>query len=225
MLNQEEILKDYGVIKHIPHASISFPSDSDINYNMSTNLKLSDLFIDTLFKDIKGIEIKAPYSRLYCDVEKYQDNNLEEMYRFGMGYIYTKDIFTGEEIKRNHLSEEKKKIDSYYAHHHARLLLETRKILKEKKKVLILDLHSFSEEYASLIGQKGPYPDICIGVNDNQPHDSKVLELIINIIQEKGYSYQINYPFSGSIMPNGLTKKEQDNVTSIMLEVNKRIYL
>ena len=225
MLNLDDVLKDYGVIKHIPHASISFPNNSGVRYNMSTNLKLSDLFIDILFKDIKGLEIKALYSRLYCDVEKYQDNSLEEMYRFGMGYIYTKDIFTGEDIKRNHFDKEKNKIDEYYQNHHNRLLIETRKILAQGKKVLILDLHSFSEKYASLIGQKGPYPNICIGVNSNQSYDSKILELIINIIKEKGYSYQINYPFSGAMTPNGLTDEEKDKVTSIMLEVNKRIYL
>ena len=47
----------------------------------------------------------------------------------------------------------------------------------------------------------------------------------LTIIKDKGYSYQINYPYTGSIIPNGLTKKELENVYSIMTEANKRIYL
>ena len=38
---------------------------------MDYSLKMSDLYTDLLFEDIRFISLKAPYSRLYCDVEKF----------------------------------------------------------------------------------------------------------------------------------------------------------
>lgn len=89
---------------------------------------------------------------------------------------------------------------------------------------MILDLHSFSDELATLIGNKPHYPDICIGLNDNYI-DNVVVTPIKEMIKRRGYSYQINYPYRGSIIPNGLSNDELKRVTSIMIEVNKRIYL
>ncbi len=223
--------KDVGIIKHIPHASLDFPSNYDLEELYLTfgldykiqNYKLSDLFIDDLFSDIKGVEIKAKYSRLYCDVDRYKDDNNEPMAKIGQGYIYNKNIFNGEDYIRK--PDELENINSYYDNHHKTLTNETKKILSKGKKVLILDLHSFSDEQAKLISKKEPFPDICIGLNDNTNYDQRILNTIIKIIKDKGYSYQINYPYTGSIIPNGLTKKELENVYSIMIEVNKRIYL
>lgn len=223
--------KDVEIIKHIPHASLDFPYNYDRFNRIFTfgedykiqNYKLTDLFIDNLFKNIKGIEIKAKYSRLYCDVERYKDDNKEPMAKFGQGYIYNKNIFNGKEYNRT--SSELKNINSYYDNHHKKLTDETKKILSKGKKVLILDLHSFSDEQAQLIGKKKPFPDICIGLNESMKYDQRILNTVIKEIKDKGYSYQINYPYTGSIIPNGLTKEELANVSSIMIEVNKRIYL
>ena len=227
--------KDVEIIKHIPHSSTDFPAGYEHHalhfmfggdYKIQ-NYKLSDLFVDTLFSDIKGIEVKAKYSRLYCDVERYKDNEKEPMAKLGQGYIYEKNIFNGRSYVRklnycgNKLWDG---IDSYYDEHHKRLTDETKKILENGKKVLILDLHSFSDEQAELIGKVGPFPDICIGLNDTK-YDQRILNVIIKKIKDKGYSYQINYPYSGSIIPNNLTESQMKNVSSIMIEVNKRLYL
>ena len=229
----EDILKDIIIIKHIPHSSLLFPEDYDddnlkriygLDYKIQ-NIKLADLFVDYLFKDIKGIEIKAKYSRMYCDIEKYQDDKKEIMSKYGLGYIYTKNIFNNKPYHRNPI-QDKKDIDTYYDNHHIRLTNETKKILSKGQKVLILDLHSYSDEQALLIGKQGPFPDICIGINDHDNQiDQRLLNLIIKIIKDYGYTYQINYPYRGSIIPNNLTRQEKDHVSSIMIEINKRVYL
>ena len=229
----DDILKDTIIIKHIPHSSLLFPEDYDddnlkriygLDYKIQ-NIKLADLFVDYLFKDIKGIEIKAKYSRMHCDVEKYRDNKKEIMSKYGLGYIYTKNIFNNKPYHRN-LIQDKKDIDTYYDNHHRRLTNETKKILSKGQKVLILDLHSYSDEQALLIGKQGPFPDICIGINDNDNQiDQRLLNLIIKIIKDYGYTYQINYPYRGSVIPNNLTPQERDHVSSIMIEINKRVYL
>ena len=226
--------KDVEIIKHIPHACLAFPDDyGDYeltriygNYKIE-NYKLADLFVDELFKDIKGVEVKATYSRLYCDIERIKDDEKEPMSKIGQGYIYKKSLIDGRKYRRHLIVDGKNLlecIDEYYDEHHQRLTDETKKILSKGKKVLILDLHSYSDEQAKLIGKKEPFPDICIGINEDN-YDQRILDWIIKKIKEKGYTYQINYPYSGSIIPNGLTKEELQNVYSIMIEVNKRLYL
>ena len=231
------VFKDVEIIKHIPHASLDMPDTYKSDYPhyrdfvfgksfVIDNLKMTDLFVDELFKDINGVTIKAPYSRLYCDVEKYLDNSKEPMFKFGQGYEYTKGI-SGNNYHRHSIingMDPDNDVINYYQAHHNRLTLETKKILANNKKVLILDLHSYSDEQAKSINKEGPFPDICIGINDDS-NNEPYLKIIIKKIKEKGYTYQINYPYSGSIIPNGLAKEELDNVCSIMIEVNKRIYL
>ena len=228
-------LKDVEIIKHIPHASLDFPKEYDesskyliygLDYKKQ-NFKLADLFVDELFSDIPGITIKAKYSRMYCDVERYKDDNKEPMTKYGQGYIYTKNIFGGRDYLRNLTSDGAdllEGIDVYYDEHHHRLTEEVKNILSKGKKVLILDLHSFSEELVSKLGKNAPYPDICIGLNSGN-FDQRIVNAIIDRIKKKGYTYQINYPYEGSILPTGLSKEELDNVYSVMIEVNKRVYL
>lgn len=226
--------QDVEIIKHIPHASLEFPEGYDNhslrfiygNYKIE-NYKQADLFVSDLFTDINGVEIKAKYSRLYCDVERYKDDEKEPMAKIGQGYVYTKSIYSERRYWRHLIYNGKdlaEDIDQYYNEHHKKLTDETKKILASGKKVLILDLHSFSNEQAELIGKEGPFPDVCIGLNDTE-YDQRILNVIIKKIEDKGYSYRINYPYSGSIIPNGLTKSQLKKVVSIMIEVNKRIYL
>ena len=232
--NEYLLLKDVEIIKHIPHASLDLPKEySDFSKGvvfgkglLIDNYKMTDLFIDKLFENIDGIEIIFPYSRIYCDVERNKDNSKEPMFKYGQGYEYRKSI-TGNTYNR-HFSfngvDPDRNVLKHYDEHHKRLTDETRKILSNNKKILILDLHSFSDEQANAVGNTGPYPDICIGVNDpvqSEPY----LKVIIKRIKEKGYSYKINFPYKGSIFPYDLTEEELKNVCSIMIEVNKRLYL
>ena len=230
--NEYLLFSNLEIIKHIPHSSLELPpiykGKEKIVFGknfMIDNIKMSDIYVDKLFEDIDAIEVRAPYTRLYCDVEKYKDDSKEEMVKYGQGYIYTKNykgqsyvrhlIFNGVDLDKD--------IDEYYDNHHNKLTEETRKILNKGKEVLILDIHSFSEEQAKSIGKEGPYPDVCIGINEHVNKD--ILNFIINKIEKLGYTYKINYPYSGSIIPNKLSDYEKSKVCSIMLEINKKIYL
>lgn len=231
------VFKDFEIIKHIPHASLEFPPSYKDGRGLSkmiafgknyeiNNFKMTDLFVDRLFEWIPGVEVKGKYTRLYCDVEKYRDNNLEPMSKYGQGYVYTIS-FDGEKMHRHFKYngvDPDSGIDDYYEEHHKVLTTEVRKVLEKKKKALILDLHSYSDEQAIRIEKEPPFPDVCIGLNEGFKN-KKMLDAIIRRIEEKGLSYKINYPYSGSIIPNGLKKWELKNVESIMIEVNKRIYL
>ena len=230
--NEYLLIKNLSIIKHIPHSSISFPNGmQDIildEFELNKyNLKMSDLYIDKLFSFIPGKTIIAPYSRLWCDVEKYKDNKKEEMSKFGQGFIYDK-FYDGKEIFRygtiNGVDIKKEKI-KYYDQYHSDLSSIVKNELDKGGDVLLLDLHSYSDEQAISLNKEGPFPDICIGVVD-ATYKKEILDLIIRKIKDKGLTYQINYPYKGSILPNDIDlSKYKGQFTSIMIEVNKRVYL
>lgn len=52
------------------------------------------------------------------------------------------------------------------------------------------------------------------------------MDSIISKIKEFGYTYAINFPYKGSIIPNIVYKGHvKGKVISIMLEINKNVYL
>ena len=217
-----------NIIMHMPHVSLKVPKRFYKGLIISKdlfnkyNLEMTDLGIDILFKDFKYKKIKSKYSRLYCDVERFKDDNLEIMSKYGEGVIYT-NLYDGLLFHR-HDNKYKNKVLKYYDKYHKKLDIITKQLLKKDDKLLILDCHSFSDKMASHFFEE-PFLDICIGVEDNY-YDEDILNIIINRINELGYTYKINYPYKGSLVPNciydGIIK---GNVVSIMLEINKKIYL
>lgn len=124
----------------------------------------------------------------------------------------------------SHDENYKKKVLKYYDSYHKKLDKLTTKLLKKDEMLLILDCHSFSDKMASSFSS-GPFPDICIGIEKDY-YDQEILDKIITKITEMGYTYEINYPYKGSIIPNCVFNgKAKGRVVSIMLEINKRIYL
>ena len=73
------------ILLHMPHVSLKLPKSFykglliDKNLVNKYNLIMSDVGIDTLFKDVKAYRIKAKYSRLFCDIEKFKNDELEVM--------------------------------------------------------------------------------------------------------------------------------------------------
>lgn len=216
------------VLLHIPHSSLKVPKKFYKGLLISReefqkyNLKMTDVGIDELFKEVKGYKYKAKYSRLYCDVEKYKDNSKEFMYKYGQGVIYTK-TYDGKDF---HINDDKykKKVYKYYDKYHYRLDKLALKLLKKDRKLLIIDCHSYSTEMA-LYHHSGDFKDICIGI-EKDFYNEEVLKKIIQYIESKGLTYEINSPYIGSLVPNVFfNKKYNGEVISIMIEVNKRIYL
>ena len=92
-----------NVLIHIPHSSFYIPDD----YKETSLLTLDELDAENLFMcdyrvrelvDDNFQTIIFPYSRLYCDVERFKDNS-EIMNKYGMGYIYTKTSYDKGMIK------------------------------------------------------------------------------------------------------------------------------
>ena len=77
-----------AVVFHIPHSSTHIPDEYLIGIVMSEEelrqevVWSTDMYCDELFDTGFGMTVKAPFSRLACDVERFRDDS-EEL--FGQG--------------------------------------------------------------------------------------------------------------------------------------------
>lgn len=217
------------VLLHLPHVSLDVPNEFYEGLTIPKplfrkyNLEMTDLGIDHLFEDVPGTKIKPRYSRLFCDVERFRDDKKEIMSQYGEGLLYTK-TYDGV-LFHQHDETYRNKVLEYYDEYHRNLDEIATRLLSFDGELLILDCHSFSDKMASYFF-KPPFPDICIGV-EKDFFDEEILNHVIQEIKKRGYTYQINYPYKGSLVPNCIYNKHipYKKVVSIMLEINKRIYL
>lgn len=215
------------ILFHIPHSSLKIPN---IYFSICTknkdfinkfNIELSDYLTDKLIPN-NCHKLIFKYSRLFCDVEKFKDDSKEIMSQKGMGVIYTK-------IYNNIITIPNKKyktkvIKSYYDKHHNKLNKIIIQSLKNNNKCILIDFHSFSDEMVNKLFNIINTPDICIGI-DKKYTNQKLLNFTINYFKKYDYSVKINTPYSGTMIPNKFINKNNKNFSSIMIEINKRIYL
>ena len=142
------------------------------------------------------------YSRFLVDVERLEDDPLENE---GRGILYSNvNGYQRKYLDRNKCEEllalRKDFLDSI-----SRELTDT---------TLLIDCHSFNNEIAKDV-------DICIGFNEDwsKPDDNVIIG-ITSIFAAAGYKVKFNNPYSNSITP-----KSDSLYKSIMIEVNKKIYL
>ena len=214
------------LIIHVPHASTYIPEE----YKRIALIPQEELEEENLFMCDTGIlklippafessSIVFPYSRLYCDVERFRDGS-EPMEAYGMGYIYTHDS-KGREMFRP-TQEHREEVSRIYDQHHDKLNQRATEILQEHGRCLIIDLHSFSDETVNrLFGFKG-LPDVCIGT-EPEYYSEELVQSIVSLCKSLGLLVQLNFPYKGSLVPNKYFGKTNTGVVSIMLEINKRV--
>ena len=204
-------------IFHIPHSSTYIPEKYINEFLVSKKKLKSDAFVlcDNRTNEMVDNGIIFQYSRLFCDVERF-NSDLEEMNDIGMGVLYT--VNQNLELIRKEPSLE---IIKYYEKHHENLNMITRQLLKENDEILFIDLHSYSKEILPYEkSKKSKRPEICIGINKR--HNKIILNKILNIINNYGYTTSINEPFSGCLLPSDYN--DDKRVHGIMIEIRKDIY-
>ncbi len=217
-----------NIILHIPHSSLKLPFGffknviTDKKIVKDFNKNISDLYTDELFGNNKLKQIKADYSRIYCDVEKFADDDKEIMSKFGMGFIYT---HTNNGINFiNPTKTYKSNIyNNYYIIHHIKLDKIVNTSLK-KGNTILLDCHSFSKDIIMFEDKKENLPDICIGFDDLY-YNETIVNYIKDYFDKLNYSVKFNYPYSGTIIPNKFFENKVKNLFCVMIEINKRVYL
>lgn len=215
------------LILHIPHSSTNIPfkdgfiiGDELIN---SEILKLTDWYTDDLFDSENSIKVVADFSRIFCDVERFENDEQEIMAQFGMGAIYTKT--DAGKIMRVISDDLRNRIlQDYYRKHHKILFYSVENQLNEFACALIIDCHSFSDfPFLRDLNQNTTRPDICIGTDDFHT-PKELLDLTYEFFKYFNLTVALNNPYSGTIVPIEYYGQNK-NVQSIMIEINRKLYL
>lgn len=215
------------LILHIPHSSPTIPNYE--GYEVERKIidqeiiKLTDWYTDDLFFFEDSIIIKADFSRIFCDTERFSEDTQEVMAQYGMGVLYEK-LDDGSLLRRVNPKLREEIINNYYWPHHEKLNQAVNDQLDAIGKALIVDCHSFpSTPLIRDLNQEENRPDFNIGIDPFHTPDY-LIEISKMFFEEKGYSLSIDWPYSGSIVPLNHYQKTK-NVSSIMLEINRRLYL
>jgi len=217
------------IAAHIPHAGTVIPTAVLDQFITCPDelwrdvVSLTDWYTHELF-GLPGIAVsQTPISRIVLDLERYSDDTLEEKAAFGQGVIYTHNTL-GEKIRRE-LSQAERQLllDNYYRPWHLQLEMNVEQQLERWGHCLLLDCHSFPDEPFGHEDDHGiRRPDICLGI-DNRNTPQWLIDSCTNLFQKRGYTIEINFPYSGCLVPE---RYYGDNrVPSIMLEINRRLYL
>ena len=158
------------IILHVPHSSTTIPLTDGYVINdeamAKEMLKLTDWYTDDLFDSDENVMIKANFSRIFCDPERFTDDSQEIMAQFGMGVLYEKN--DDGELMRVVTPELRERIlKDYYWTHHAKLSDAVNKQLQLYGKALILDCHSYpSKPFKRDLDKSSNRPDFNIGTDD-----------------------------------------------------------
>ncbi len=215
------------LILHIPHSSTNIPFTDgfiiDEDSLQKEILKLTDWHTEDLFYSKDNEMIVADFSRIFCDVERFSDDPLEVMAKYGMGVLYKKTD-NGKEMRTVSQELRDKILTDFYWKHHEKLDKAVDNQLNHFGKALIIDCHSFANTpFKRDLNQDPNRPDINIGTDPF--HTSKeLIDLSVKFFKDKGFSIGIDWPYSGSIVPLKHYQKNR-NVNSIMIEINRKLYL
>ncbi len=186
------------MILHIPHSRTKVPKSA--KYTVSRDflakeiVKITDWYVEDLFEYTPASStLVFPYSRVYCDVERFENDPLSSI---GQGIFYIYDL-DGNEI-RKHDNGQYEEVLSHYRWFHLQLASLCSQWLAYFSPVIIIDCHSFSDLQALAYGYDEPYPDICIGTDEN--HTPKDLaKTLKKYFEMNNLTSEINLPYSGSI--------------------------
>jgi len=213
-----------GLVVHVPHASLKIPDEYRSSLLLNDDelarelIQSTDAYCDELFETPLGVMVTAEYSRFVCDVERFRDDEMEPCAKKGNGFFYT-HTYRGKHIRNEDPSLKMKTLTQIYDVHHKRLTEEVEKVLSECEKCLIIDGHSFWDD--PLLGND--FCDFDIGTDAYHTPDY-LAGAAVDFFRGSGFSVELNKPFAGSIVPMKFYGKEK-RVASIMIEVNRRLYL
>lgn len=218
----------HNVLIHIPHASTNIPSFAKNEWDLSeVEIKeelsiLTDHRIDLLFQNDLIPILRFPYSRLFCDVERFYDSSLEEMEKYGMGFVYTKRVNQTLFFRPSNFYKQMV-YEYYYLPFHQEIDHKVSLIHQSFSHCLFFDVHSFSDKLIKSLFGVVETPDICLGYHKDFVN-YQLLQDTKNYFEQCGYKVCLNSPYSGSFYPDICLEDNNIKVYSLMLEFNQRIY-
>jgi N-formylglutamate deformylase len=190
-------------------------------------LRLTDWYVDQLFSSVRelgGVEVVHPVSRLVVDPERFEDDAQEIMASRGMGVIYTRTS-DGRELRAAPSEEERRALlDRFYWPHHAALEQAAENCLNGFGRCLILDCHSFTSSPLPFELDQDPVrPDICLGTDPFHTPPG-LTDSIEQFFRTLGWTVYRDKPYKGALVPMKFYGRDQ-RVSSIMIEVNRKLYM
>lgn len=220
-LFKDDVLDSF--ILHIPHTSTHIPNlEGFMPDKVEENINLlTDWATDKIF-DVDGVEkIVFQFSRLFCDVERFDDET-EPMFNVGRGFYYTNG-YDGSELRELNMELKNTVYRDYYLKHHELFYDKVKERLDKHGVCHIIDCHSFNDNPRVPFIEQPKSPDICIGTDSFHTPDY-LLNYTFNYFTNLGYSVEVNNPYSGCIIPKPYFIKN-NGVKGLMIEVNKRLYM
>jgi N-formylglutamate amidohydrolase len=214
------MLTRQALLVHIPHASAVLPEEHKAVFSLpEAELQreldiMTDWHMDKLLQSDERVVF--PYSRLFCDVERYENDEKEPMSKLGMGFYYER-THDGKELRPATRALRFEVLREFYIPYHRKLFAKAREIIIENGFCVLLDCHSYDDSVPWVVGKN--CPDICLGLNEEIPD---LVTQAAMLCERYQYSFAVNEPFSGSIVPEDLHAKW---FLTVMLEVNKRVYI
>lgn len=212
------------VLFHVPHSSRAIPDYTGFKTALiHDELDLvTDHGTDVIF-NIPGVQrVVAPFSRVYCDVERFLDQREARLNALGRGFFYTHT--DDGRLLREDTQDNWRFARNFYNSYHTDLERRVQKIFDAEGKCLIIDCHSFNDvPLQSEENQDPKRPDICLGTDSFHTPEWMMVSLAMKF-ESSGFSVAYNKPFSGTMVPLKFLNKNE-HVQSIMVEVNKRVYL
>lgn len=213
------------LVVHVPHAGTYIPAFCRASYLGDTDNEqdlLCDRFADILF-DLSRTMIVFQESRIFCDVERFADDEKEEMALKGMGMCYVRRV-DGKALRTLHSEDRIRIKHDYYDVHHDLLSSLVAEKLAYCGSCLIVDAHTFSSvPLAHESDRAYPRADFCIG-SDPFHTPPSVVDALCDYFSKRGYSVRVNSPFSGALVPLAFYQRDE-RVHSVMIEVNRALYL
>jgi N-formylglutamate deformylase len=210
-------------ILHIPHASTNIPNFKGFAMDKveENTMLLTDWATDKIF-NVDGIEKIIPtFSRLFCDVERF-DDDVEPMLSVGRGLFYTNG-YDGSDLRELDAEFKKYVYDNFYMKHHNMFNDMAKQKLEKYGFCHVVDCHSFNDNPLIPFDENPKSPDICVGTDDFHTPEY-LLNYTVNYFKRLGYSVEVNNPYRGCIIPKSYYLKN-NSVKGIMIEVNKRLYM
>ena len=227
---------------HIPHSSVDIPAACRDQFVLSDAalgeelFRLTDHATDVLFEK-SAIEnalgrlgagavhaLVFPVSRFVVDAERFEDDAREPMEERGQGVLY-RLTSQGERLRRElRPGEREHLLAQYYRPHHAELARRVDKALEAHGRALIIDCHSFPDRPLPVDRDQSPgRPDLCIGT-DVFHSPRALVERLEAVGRERGLTVSRNRPYAGTMVPLAHFQRDE-RVQSVMLEINRRLYM
>lgn len=185
---------------HVPHSSLHIPDDAWSEFLIDRDaVKLeamtsADLYTDQMAREAwpNAEIVEAMVSRIIVDVERYENDALEEMAEVGRGVFYTHS-HRQEEIRQDILPPRRTDLLSrYYTSHWARLR-------KAAAGAVLIDLHTYPlEPWPIERHMEGDRPEIDIGFTPILTPVGWVQSLTQHF-SEAGFKVGHNTPYCGVI--------------------------